>query len=284
MKRIWGAFGTVLVVAVVSLSLGGCGNDSADGPGDTTMSGCEENAPNCFSECGSDRLTGEAECIGSQWVCKEGVLVDDCPPGTCWGMPFPGEVCGPNGWECQPDCSGLECGSGPVCGESCGTCGGGKTCEAGLCVAVGPTWTDPTSGLTWQVTPTGGTMNWSDAKAHCAGLSLDGGGWHLPDIGELRSLIRGCANTELGSGTCKVEEGGCLEDACNDGDLCDNCSYGDGPTNGCYWPDEMEGGCGWYFSSSAVEDLDGGAWGVHFGNGGVDGGLPGPNGLVRCVH
>lgn len=38
--------------------------------------------------------------------------------------------------ECIPDCTGLECGLDPVCGESCGTCFEGETCLNNRCVAV----------------------------------------------------------------------------------------------------------------------------------------------------
>jgi hypothetical protein len=95
------------------------------------------------------------------------------------------------------------------------------------------TWTDPASGLTWQDSPTGGKMTWSNAKAHCAGLSLDGGGWHLPTIRELRTLVR------------------------------DN----DGPDVGCFWPDQMQGPCRWYWSSSPGLDASAGVWGVNFRSG-----------------
>ena len=129
----------------------------------------------------------------------------------------------------------------------------------------GGTWKDPSSDLTWQVTPTGGTMNWSEAKAHCQGLSLDGGGWHLPTIGELRTLIRGCPGTVTG-GACGVTDE-CLDSSCNDEGGCTDCSYDSGPAGGCYWPDEMQGTCGWYWSWSPVEDPDDGAWNVVFGYG-----------------
>jgi hypothetical protein len=40
---------------------------------------------------------------------------------------------------CTPDCSGRVCGPDPNCGESCGTCTGGQTCNDGVCE-------DPPSG------------------------------------------------------------------------------------------------------------------------------------------
>lgn len=73
---------------------------------DIPTPGCDGDAPWCASSCGSDALVGEAECSDGKWVCKEGVLFDDCPPGTCWGGPTPGEICGPAGWECHPDQTG----------------------------------------------------------------------------------------------------------------------------------------------------------------------------------
>lgn len=164
---------------------------------------------------------------------------------------------------------------------------------------VGETWTDPTSGLTWQVTPISdksGQEDWSwfAAKTYCNDLNLAGHtDWRLPDIGELRSLIRGCPVTEMGSATCEVEEGGCLDSTCTysscdyDDNLCGCCESFAGPADGCYWPDEMQGPCGDYWSSSAVEDLDDFAWYVRFDHGYVDFFVDVFDGFgvfVRCVR
>ena len=165
-----------------------------------------------------------------------------------------------------------------------GGCGGGGVdwTNEDTYTPPGNTWTDPTTGFEWQVTPTGGFMNWSEAKAHCAGLSLDGGGWHLPSIGELRTLIRGCPATEDG-GSCNVEEGDCLLAwSCRDSS-CSGCSDFDGPADGCYWPDEMQGICGaWYCSSSPVMDSGHDAWFVSFSTGFVF--IASVSLLVRCVR
>jgi hypothetical protein len=132
-------------------------------------------------------------------------------------------------------------------------------------------WKDEKSGLTWQVTPTGGTMEWFDAKSHCTGLSLNGGGWHLPTIVELRSLIRGCTARTAGP-------------SCNDKE---------GPADGCYWPAEMQGTCGYYWSSSphnsdvdtsSPNNHDEAAWYVSFDGGDFTYGEAYAPGHVRCVR
>ncbi len=146
-------------------------------------------------------------------------------------------------------------------------------------------WTDTISGLTWQVEPTGGVMDWSDAKAHCSGLSLGGESWRLPTIGELRTLIRGCPGTVTG-GACGVTDG-CLDSSCNDDGGCWDCSsfpVNSGPADGCYWPDSMKGACSWYWSSSAVAANDYDAWGVSFGDGDVNIGTVDDGRHVRCVR
>ena len=144
-------------------------------------------------------------------------------------------------------------------------------------------WTDPTSGLTWQNPPAADKMKWDAAKQYCADLSLDGGGWHLPTIGELRTLIRGCPGTADG-GSCNVKEGNCLAWSCRDSS-CGGWRNGGLPAVGSYWPGEMQGACDTYWSSSAVEDSTGFAWLVIFNRGGIVGnGRVGDKRHARCVR
>ena len=194
-----------------------------------------------------------------QWLC-----LDCCDPDV---------VCKPDGEE------PLQCGN-DGCGGSCGTCGVCDECQDGQCVSICPTWTDPTSGLTWRNPPAEITMTWSAAKQYCTDLGLDGGGWHLPTIGELRSLIRGCPATEAG-GSCNVEEGDCLSVLCKGGS-CIGCSEVGGPANGCYWPGEMLGSCVRLWSSSAADAGEG--WGVNFAYGSVAHIDVDYDEFVRCVR
>ena len=52
------------------------------------------------------------------------------------------------------------------------------------------TVSDKRLDLVWQWDDSGKDLTWSKAKSYCSGLMLAGrGGWRLPTIGELRSLI-----------------------------------------------------------------------------------------------
>jgi len=49
---------------------------------------------------------------------------------------------------------------------------------------------DRWTGLTWQAVPSESTLgNPSSAASHCSSLQLDGGGWHLPTIKELQTVV-----------------------------------------------------------------------------------------------
>ena len=48
---------------------------------------------------------------------------------------------------------------------------------------------DNATGLEWQDDVDSVSRNWEDAKAYCSNLPLDGGGWRLPTIEELETLV-----------------------------------------------------------------------------------------------
>jgi hypothetical protein len=144
------------------------------------------------------------------------------------------------------------------------------------------TWTDPSSDLTWQVTPQSHYVIWEDAKTYCDDLPLAGGSWHLPTLSELRTLIRGCEATMTG-GSCQAMDS-CLDYECQD-PSCYSCEESAGPLNGCYGPPEMPGECDWYWSSSPQTDSPDYAWCVGFDCGGVYTSLINDDGnAVRCVR
>ena len=146
---------------------------------------------------------------------------------------------------------------------------------------TGGTWTDTSSGLTWQNPPAESTMTWQNAMDYCESLTLDGGGWRLPTISELRSLIRGCPATQTG-GSCGVDDE-CLSSSCWSSP-CSGSTVGEGPDEGCYWPVEAEGPCSWYWSSSSREDFDDYAWYVGFSPGSVVYDYKVSGYYVRCVR
>ena len=112
---------------------------------------------------------------------------------------------------CGLECDGKECGAG-FCGGDCGGCPVEESCQAGECLPV--FWTDLTSGLMWEDPPSMDKITWETASQYCEELDLGGhDDWRLPNIDELRSLLRGCAATETG-GECNLAVGGCLSWVC----------------------------------------------------------------------
>ena len=131
---------------------------------------------------------------------------------------------------------------------------------------------DPVTGLEWQQVATGGPMTLDDAVSHCESLELDGTGWRLPTISELRTLVRDCESLSTW-GECQVSSicdacgvaEQCLDHSCWSDEYCDPDSC---PDEGCYWPAEFYySRCGRYVSSSLILDNPGYAWTILFNYG-----------------
>ncbi len=199
----------------------------------------------------------------------------------------PGYVDFPN---CHLDCSdhGTWTGSSCDCNDgfaqpNCETCENGysgSNCEPA-------TWIDTTTGLTWQNPPAENRMNWLQAKNYCDSMVFAGfDDWHLPTISELRSLIRGCTQTQVG-GSCNVEDDGCLTWDYRDSEECGDCGNIQGPgNNGCYWSEYLRGDCSEYWAMQSWVDAfdDEMAWTVVFYTGKVTLDTVNLSYDVRCVR
>ena len=109
-------------------------------------------------------------------------------------------------------------------------------------------WDDPATNLTWQdpqkdaYTEGDGGLTQPDAIRYCKELVLGGyNDWRLPNIDELRTLVRGNAPAETG-GECPVTEGSPRADMGNT--ACAPITEFGGPgIGGCYWLPELTGTC-----------------------------------------
>lgn len=146
---------------------------------------------------------------------------------------------------------------------------------------------DPASGLCWQDPPADDRIfTWEEAMAYCDELDLGGygqGSWRLPTISELRSLIRGCPETETG-GACGVTDD-CLDDDDCFNRHCGGCSDSGGyGAEGAYWPEVGVGVVPSFWSSSSRPGSSSYAWGVSFDYAVVSALNKTNNFYVRCVR
>jgi len=123
------------------------------------------------------------------------------------------------------------------------------------------TATDSSSGLTWQQEEPAEDFEWGAASVYCDNLALAGGGWRLPKIEELRTLIRGCDAMAPG-GACGVSDS-CLNSSCWNG-ACLGCSGDPSGATKCYEPPELRGDCAADWSSSYVTDSSVLVWEISF--------------------
>jgi hypothetical protein len=145
---------------------------------------------------------------------------------------------------------------------------------------------DSETGLAWENIPASGDISWSAAQSYCEDLVIYGhDDWRMPTISELRSLIRGCPDTETG-GECGVTDS-CATESCNNS-ACQtaNCPATNGPAEpfGCYWTPGLGGDCRVGIFWSLNTTVNGNAWSVIYSNGIVRLPPDGSTGFVRCVR
>ena len=131
------------------------------------------------------------------------------------------------------------------------------------------------SNLQWSTKSSSREMNWNDAKQYCANLNEGGhSDWRLPNIDELRTLIKNHFETQTG-GSCPISE---KAEKLSSNDWSDDCEG----INGSYF--SKLGDTGWFWSSSVLSDDSDNAWFVDFNGGDVSDGLKILKNYVRCVR
>lgn len=108
-------------------------------------------------------------------------------------------------------------------------------------------------------------MTWNEAQDYCKKLDSWGETWRLPNIDELRELVRNCPATEPG-GSCRVsEEGNCIAGNCSSPK--NSCTCERQPKNRGFY--SMFGDADYIglWSSSTLSNDDKKAWGAVFYSG-----------------
>jgi len=118
-------------------------------------------------------------------------------------------------------------------------------------------------------------MKWEDAVNYCKNLDKSGkSSWRLPNIDELRTLIKNCPSTQTG-GICSVKTS-CVEDKCWKADTC----------GGCY--ESYLGNCSVFGDEdelwSSTPNTEGSSWFVDFSDGGLSVRFNSDYVFVRCVR
>ncbi len=149
--------------------------------------------------------------------------------------------------------------------------GSGSGSSSGSCTTIdGNIWSPKASS----------TMSWSDAIDYCNNLTACGySDWHLPNINELRTLIKNCPGSQTG-GSCAVKDPGCLSSDCWSEDC--YCEYRE--NNGGYYSKLGDDDNVWLWSSSTNSDSTGSAWRVNFYYGSVGSNSKSYDLIVRCVR
>ncbi len=264
-------------------------NEACSGHGSCDTNGvCECNQGYAGNQCGTEyeyKCEPEGECGADAYrrsctggTCEENwTLIGDCSAKQiCWssdinaGCTTCGDECIDG--ECYPECNPITQGCCTPEGEIIDTC-----------------WYDAEMNLSWENPESGGIKTWDQAVSHCNALKLGGLSWRLPTISELRSLIRGCSDTQItkdSNGKCKVTDDCLGESSCYEYIDCMGCKKDEGPgSSGCYWDHDCAGICISYWSySESIYDYSKTAWKVDFEYGSIIYAGKEHGSYVRCVR
>ncbi|MBN2527563.1 MAG: DUF1566 domain-containing protein [Deltaproteobacteria bacterium] len=140
-------------------------------------------------------------------------------------------------------------------------------------------WYDSTNGYCWQVTPNAQPLTYAEADSYCTGLAE---GWRIPTVHEAITIMRGCQD---GSPVSKSLPSLCTVTNCS----VDYCNRVSGCAMGCptdeYWPSQLEGEAGQYWTSTYSDSEQSLLWGASYSMGFVINTFRATTPtMVRCVH
>ena len=126
-------------------------------------------------------------------------------------------------------------------------------------------------------------MTWKQAVAYCKNLEEDGvTDWRLPNIDELRKLVRNCPQTQT-NGSCEVsQKNNCLSLRCSEPEGSCGCDRKSGNVG--YYSKLGDNSETWLWSSSTRSDNPEYAWILSFLFGGVYNNVKVFNVYVRCIR
>ena len=184
-----------LILLLVALAALGCGGDSSSmtatgGMMMSTTGGASLTGGS--SATGGDSTTGGSVQTGgttNTGGTKATGGMGNTGGSNTGGMGSTGGVSSTGG-DAGPSPIITDCTDEMVSSRQCPACDDTSTCDA-------PTYTDNQDGtvtssccgLTWQQATSPMDLTWAEAYAYCESLDLVGGGWRLPTVGELQTLV-----------------------------------------------------------------------------------------------
>ena len=250
---------------------------------------CEENyswtGSACFHPCDNDPCHHILHSTGTCTIIDTTTYTCGCENNYFW-----------TGSECVNPCDDNPCNTkAHAVNDSCSnpTDWNKYTCECGNsyswngseclpeCSASTTTFPcyDSTSHLTWSKRADT-TYTWRGAGTYCDNLTEGGySDWRLPNINELRTLIKNCAGSQTG-GSCAVQDPSCLSSSCYSSNC--YCSYME--NNGGYYSKLGDDDTVYLWSSSTLSGNTDIAWYVNFSYGYVDFDYKTRSNSVRCVR